>query len=95
MVQRCPLHIVLSGHGPGRWRWLCGVCSRAHGLCDAYSIGYLDGGCGRSVCGRCVGERPRRVDLGVPETFLTAFQGLRLIGNIKQGDAVLIHAGAR
>ena len=40
-------------------------------------------------------ERPRRDDLGIPETFLTAFQGLRLIGNIKEGDAVLIHAGAR
>jgi len=29
------------------------------------------------------------------ETFLTAFQGLRLIGNIKKNDLVLIHAGAR
>ncbi len=33
--------------------------------------------------------------LGIVETFLTAFQGLRLIGNMKKGDLVLIHAGAR
>ena len=33
--------------------------------------------------------------VGIPEAFLTAYQGLRLIGNIKAGDAVLIHAGAR
>jgi NADPH:quinone reductase-like Zn-dependent oxidoreductase len=33
--------------------------------------------------------------IGIPETYLTAFQGLRLIGNIKKNDAVLIHAGAR
>ncbi|UJR09891.1 hypothetical protein I4U23_014113 [Adineta vaga] len=31
---------------------------------------------------------------GIPETYLTAFQGLRLIGNIKKHDLVLIHAGA-
>ncbi|CAF5212212.1 unnamed protein product, partial [Rotaria magnacalcarata] len=30
----------------------------------------------------------------IPETFLTAYQGLRLIGNIKKGDIALIHAGA-
>jgi hypothetical protein len=33
--------------------------------------------------------------VGIPEAFLTAFQGLRLIGNIKKGDLALIHAGAR
>jgi NADPH:quinone reductase-like Zn-dependent oxidoreductase len=33
--------------------------------------------------------------IGIPETFLTAFQGLRLIGHIKKGDFALIHAGAR
>ena len=32
---------------------------------------------------------------GIPETFLTAYQGLKLIGGIKKGDAVLLHAGAR
>lgn len=31
---------------------------------------------------------------GIPETFLTAFQGLRLIGEVKKNDLVLIHAGA-
>ncbi len=33
--------------------------------------------------------------IGILETFLTAFQGLRFIGNMKKNDAVLIHAGAR
>jgi NADPH:quinone reductase-like Zn-dependent oxidoreductase len=33
--------------------------------------------------------------IGIPEAFLTAFQGLRLIGQIKKGDIALIHAGAR
>ncbi len=33
--------------------------------------------------------------VGIPETFLTAFQGLRLIGNIKKGDVALIHTGAK
>jgi NADPH:quinone reductase-like Zn-dependent oxidoreductase len=33
--------------------------------------------------------------VGIPEAYLTAFQGLRLIGNIKKGDIALIHAGAR
>ncbi|CAF0869622.1 unnamed protein product [Adineta ricciae] len=31
---------------------------------------------------------------GIPEAFLTAFQGLRVIGNVKRNDLVLIHAGA-
>ncbi|KIL67728.1 hypothetical protein M378DRAFT_22430, partial [Amanita muscaria Koide BX008] len=30
----------------------------------------------------------------IPEAFLTAFQALSLIGNLKQNDNVLVHAGA-
>ena len=40
-------------------------------------------------------NRIDKILVGIPETFLTAYQGLRLIGNIRAGDAVLIHAGAR
>ncbi|CAF4540833.1 unnamed protein product [Rotaria sp. Silwood1] len=46
----------------------------------------------------CVMKIPEGISMidaaGIPETFLTAFQGLKLIGNIKKGDIVLIHAGA-
>lgn len=35
------------------------------------------------------------VYVGIPEVYLTAFQGLRLIANMKKDDLVLIHAGAR
>ncbi|CAF1245213.1 unnamed protein product [Rotaria sordida] len=46
----------------------------------------------------CVMKIPEGISMvdaaGIPETFLTAFQGLKLIGNIKKGDMVLIHAGA-
>jgi len=31
---------------------------------------------------------------GIPETFLTAYQGLKVIGKIQKDDVVLIHAGA-
>jgi NADPH:quinone reductase-like Zn-dependent oxidoreductase len=50
------------------------------------------------AAGSCVKLCVKQVKLdfvGIPETFLTAFQGLRLIGNIKKGDLALIHAGAR
>jgi len=50
------------------------------------------------AAGSCVKLCFKKVKLcfvGIPETFLTAFQGLRLIGNIKKGDLALIHAGAR
>ena len=40
-------------------------------------------------------KRRKLCSIGIPETFLTAFQGLKLIGNIKKDDAVLVHAGAR
>ena len=47
----------------------------------------------------CVMNIPKGISMtdaaGIPETFLTAFQGLRLIGQVKKGDAVLLHAGAR
>jgi hypothetical protein len=33
--------------------------------------------------------------LGIPEAYLTAYQGIRVIGHIKKGDLALIHAGAR
>ncbi|CAF4562687.1 unnamed protein product, partial [Rotaria socialis] len=46
----------------------------------------------------CVMKIPEGISMidaaGIPETFLTAYQGLRLIGNIKKGDIALIHAGA-
>jgi len=46
----------------------------------------------------CVMKIPEGISMvdaaGIPETYLTAFQGLRLIGHIKKGDLVLIHAGA-
>jgi len=46
----------------------------------------------------CVMKIPKGLSMieaaGIPETFLTAFQGLRLIGKMNEGDAVLIHAGA-
>ena len=32
---------------------------------------------------------------GIPEAFLTAFQGLRFIGNLQKNNLALIHAGAR
>lgn len=31
---------------------------------------------------------------GIPEVFLTAFQALVLIGQVKEKDHVLVHAGA-
>jgi hypothetical protein len=40
-------------------------------------------------------EKEKFCFVAIPETFLTAFQGLRFIGNIKKGDIALIHAGAR
>jgi tumor protein p53-inducible protein 3 len=46
----------------------------------------------------CVMKIPKGISIvdaaGIPEAYLTAFQGLRLIGNIKKGDIALIHAGA-
>ncbi|UJR22462.1 hypothetical protein I4U23_025519 [Adineta vaga] len=46
----------------------------------------------------CTMKIPKGISIieaaGIPETFLTAYQGLKLIGNIKKGDLVLIHAGA-
>jgi Zn-dependent alcohol dehydrogenase len=36
----------------------------------------------------------RMARIGIPENFLTAFQALFMIGNMKKGDSVLIHAGA-
>ena len=40
-------------------------------------------------------KRNKLCFVGILETFLTAFQGLRVIGNLQQGDVALIHAGAR
>jgi putative PIG3 family NAD(P)H quinone oxidoreductase len=31
---------------------------------------------------------------GIPEVFLTAFQAINWIGNLKKGESILIHAGA-
>lgn len=31
---------------------------------------------------------------GIPEVFLTAFQSMRINGNVQAGDTVLVHAGA-
>ena len=31
---------------------------------------------------------------GIPEVFLTAFQAINWIGNLQQGESILIHAGA-
>ncbi|CAF1266633.1 unnamed protein product [Adineta steineri] len=46
----------------------------------------------------CVMKIPEGISMidaaGIPETFLTAFQGLRFIAKIKKNDTVLIHAGA-
>lgn len=50
------------------------------------------------VPSRMILEKPSELDwvqaAAIPENYLTAFQALRVIGDLKQGENVLIHAGA-
>ncbi|SPO20690.1 related to NADPH quinone oxidoreductase homolog PIG3 [Ustilago trichophora] len=50
------------------------------------------------VPSRMILEKPSELDwiqaAAIPENYLTAFQALRVIGDLKKGEDVLIHAGA-
>lgn len=81
---------VGEGVAPGKWRKGDRVAALvAGGSYAEYCV------IEEPLAMRVPSELPLRLAASIPEAWLTAMQLLHLVGEVKAGDRVLIHAGAR